>query len=35
MGKYDIMELGPFGSMIFLNNHVIGISWLYTRGCKA
>ena len=23
----------PSGGMIFLNNHVLGISWRYARGC--
>ena len=26
------MEVSPIGSMIFLNNHVIGISWLTPVG---
>ncbi len=29
---YDIIKLSPVGSMIFLNNHVLGISWLTPVG---
>ena len=28
----DILRLSLIGNMIFLNNHVYGISWLSNRG---
>lgn len=29
---YDIIEVSPSGNMIFLNSHVLGISWPCHRG---